>query len=77
MNKQELNKIIRAGESQFIEFKANFDNSVIETLVAFSNAKGGKIIIGVSDDYKIIGVKAGKESVQKWINEIKHKKDHQ
>ena len=30
-------------ESQTVEFKTSFDKEVIETLVAFSNAKGGTV----------------------------------
>jgi len=40
-------------ESQTVEFKPSFDKEVIETLVAFSNAKGGTVYIGVSDRGKI------------------------
>jgi len=51
-------------ESQTAEFKPSFDKEVIETLVAFSNAKGGTVYIGFSDKGKIQGVTIGKESVQ-------------
>jgi ATP-dependent DNA helicase RecG len=36
-------------ETQHIEFKPNFSNDVIETLVAFANAKGGRVFVGVDD----------------------------
>jgi ATP-dependent DNA helicase RecG len=61
-------------ETQHIEFKPNFNEDVIETLVAFANAKGGKVFIGIDD--KGIPVKnfiIGKESIQNWINEVKTK----
>jgi len=60
-------------ESQTVEFKPSFDKEVIETLVAFSNAKGGTVYIGVSDKGKIQGITIGRESIQNWINEIKSK----
>ncbi|MFH1654844.1 MAG: RNA-binding domain-containing protein [Pseudomonadota bacterium] len=60
-------------ESDKQEFKLNFGNEVIETLVAFANAKGGSVVIGVNDKGKVEGVKIGKETVQNWINEIKNK----
>jgi len=41
--------------------------------VAFSNAKGGKVYIGVSDKGKVQGITIGKESAQNWINEVKGK----
>ena len=71
MNKENLLKIIQNGEGKNLEFKSNFNNSVIETLVAFSNAVGGRVFIGVDDKGDIKGIDIGKESIQKWMNEIK------
>ena len=39
-------------ESRHIEFKPNFNEDVIETLVAFANSKGGKVLIGVDNKGK-------------------------
>jgi len=36
-------------ENQTVEFKTSFNEDVIETLVAFSNAKGGTVYVGVLD----------------------------
>ncbi len=63
--------IISQGESEIVEFKQSFSKAVIETLVAFSNSKGGKIYIGVSDNGDIKGVSVTEETVQNWINEVK------
>jgi ATP-dependent DNA helicase RecG len=61
-------------ENTFIEFKSSFNDSVIETLTAFANTKGGKVIVGVNDKGNPIeGFKVGNETIQKWINEIKVK----
>ena len=76
MTQEKLKNLISQGENEFVEFKLNFDNSAIETLVAFANHKGGKIFIGVSDKGQILGTKLGKESIQKMINEIKQKTDY-
>ena len=38
---------------------------------AFSNTKGGSIIVGVKDNGEITGVHITSESVQKWVNEMK------
>jgi ATP-dependent DNA helicase RecG len=44
------------GESQFVEFKTGLSrNQIQETVVAFSNAEGGVILIGVSDEGEIVG----------------------
>ena len=47
---------IQQGEGQYREFKVSFQKEVIETVVAFANAKGGKVFIGVDDIANIIGV---------------------
>jgi len=70
MNKEILQHIAK-GESEFLEFKTSFNKEVIETLVAYANAKGGDVIIGVSDTKKIIGVTVSEESIQNWINQMK------
>ena len=65
--------IFKAGENETVEFKSSFNNEVIETIVAFANAKGGQLFIGLSDEGTVRGVKIQPESIQKWINEIKTK----
>jgi ATP-dependent DNA helicase RecG len=60
-------------ESQTVEFKASFNEEVVEALVAFSNANGGTVYIGVSNTRKILGITVGKETIQRWINDIKNK----
>ena len=69
----ELLHIINQGESEQVEFKQNFNQQTIQTLVAFANSKGGKIILGVNDKANIIGIDLSTESIQNWQNEIKSK----
>ena len=64
--------VISAGESGTIEFKATFQKEVIETVVAFANAKGGQILIGVSDAMHIKGVVINHETLKDWLNQIKN-----
>ena len=68
---QTTEELIQQGEGQKIEFKSSFQKEVIETAVAFANAKGGKILIGVDDKGAIVGVDCNQESLQNWINQIK------
>jgi len=68
-----FHNIVQAGEGLQSEFKTSFKEDVIETLVAFSNAKGGTIYIGITDKGNISGVNIGKETLQNWINEVKIK----
>ena len=66
-------KVLPKVESSTVEFKTAFNDEVIVSLVAFSNAKGGTVFIGVSDTGKVQGITVGKETIQNWINEIKNK----
>jgi len=65
-----IEKLIKKGESETIEFKQSFGRETTETAVAFANTKGGIIFIGVSDDGKIIGTSVGKETLKDWSNQI-------
>jgi len=61
-------------ESQRIEFKASFNEDVIETLSAFANTKGGKVFVGVSNDGSLVkNFAIGDETLQQCLNEIKNK----
>jgi len=62
---------IDAGESQTQEFKSSFDKTCIETLVAFANAKGGRVLVGVTDKGIVQGTTLGKESLNEWLVQIK------
>ena len=66
-----LQSLINQGEGQSIEFKTSFQKEVIETIVAFANAKGGKVFVGVSDSGEALGIQLGKENLQNWINQVK------
>jgi ATP-dependent DNA helicase RecG len=58
MELSELISRISNGEDSFTQFKENITNGdkLSEELVAFSNAKGGLLIIGVSDNGDISGL---------------------
>jgi ATP-dependent DNA helicase RecG len=47
--KQELMQVLQEGEGQFVEFNEKADNSLTKEIVAFANASGGRIFIGVDD----------------------------
>ncbi len=73
MDLQELKSTINSGEIEKVEFKTSFNDTVIETLVAFSNFKGGVVLIGIDDNTTVKGIQTGKETLANWINEIKNK----
>ncbi len=69
-----LKHLVRNGEGQFIEFKlkSNHPEKIVREVVAFANAKGGMLIIGISDDKQILGLKYAAEDefvLQKAIDE--------
>lgn len=53
-----LEEEIAGGESKALEFKQELPGSdaVARTVVAFSNTSGGKLVIGVNDERKIVGI---------------------
>ena len=43
-------------ESEKVELKAKYTDTICKEIVAFLNANGGRIIIGVDDNGNVIGV---------------------
>ena len=66
-----LKQLLQQGENEELEFKTSFGKEAMETLAAFVNAKGGRLLIGINNDRKIVGVSVSDESLQQWINQIK------
>jgi len=58
METLELIERISNGEDSYTQFKENITNNdkLAEELVAFSNSKGGILIIGVTDNNDIVGI---------------------
>ena len=67
----DINRLLASGESQVVEFKTSFGRETIETLVAFANAQGGSVLVGVADDALVKGVTLGKETLNDWLGQIK------
>ena len=63
MIENKIQNIIKKGETETVEFKSSFGKPIIETLVAFSNYKGGSIYLGVSNNGEIIGIQLYNETV--------------
>ena len=53
MTKKEFELILQEGEGDRIEFKESLDKSFAKELVAFANAGGGRIFLGVTDKQSI------------------------
>lgn len=74
-----IEELIKKGESEILEFKSSLSRikDVIKTISAFSNTKGGSIIIGADDKGKVIGVDIGKKTAESLANKIKQNTDPQ
>ncbi len=53
-----LNALLQTPEGKTLEFKRDMSSprNVVKTLVAFANSAGGRLIIGVDDGRRLIGV---------------------
>lgn len=58
-----LKDLVRRGEGTYLEFKlkTNHPEKIVRGIVAFANTYGGIMLIGVSDDRKIPGLKYADE----------------
>jgi len=79
MTEHELTQLIKKGESQTLEFKTSLRlrNEIGETISAFSNTNSGIVLVGVSDEGKILGVEIGKKTVEDLANYVKENTDPQ
>jgi ATP-dependent DNA helicase RecG len=66
----ELKELVEAGESETVEFKPTFNTDVIETAVAFANTRGGRILIGISDEGAPLAQSFGHEALRDYVNRI-------
>ncbi len=71
--KHNLKILLNTLENDNIEFKESLSlwKEIIETVSAFSNHKGGIILIGVKDNGSIIGLTIGKSTIEDITNKIK------
>ena len=69
MNSEQLIKnLIKQGEGEQLEFKQVIRKDIIgKSVCAFLNHEGGQVLIGVSDQKKVVGI----SDVEKWQKESK------
>lgn len=56
MTQHEFDTILQSGEGYKTEFKRNVNTDLYKELVAFANASGGRIFIGIEDNGTVSGV---------------------
>ena len=64
-------------ESETLEFKKSVGEwkEIIETISAFSNTRGGEILIGINNSGELKGVEIGKNTFEDLTNKIKENTD--
>ena len=74
MVSRELQNKIAQGEGYYTEFKRNVNSDLKKELVAFANASGGNIFLGIEDDGTIYGIQHDNQLISK-IQEIANECD--
>ncbi len=75
---EELLKLIENGETEYVEFKSSLrwdyreekvnkalEDVILKSIAAFSNAKGGTLLIGVNDNMEVIGLEPDFKTLKK------------
>jgi len=75
MTKRELQNLIKEKENIELKSSLSLINEIIEAISAFSNASGGKVIIGVNNAGKVLGVEIGKNTIEHLANRIAQNTD--
>lgn len=67
-----IEELIEKEESETLEFKKSLSEwkEIVETVSAFSNTKGGIIVVGLDDNKNLIGVNIGKGTIEDLTNKI-------
>jgi len=67
-----LKELVKKDESETLEFKKSLSEwkEIIETISAFSNTKGGTIVVGIDNKGKVHGVAMGKNTIEDLTNKI-------
>lgn len=73
----DLDALRKAGESQTLEFKKSFSEQeeIIDTLVAFANARGGMVLVGIDPKppHQVVGVSLGDNTLERFDNRSREK----
>src|SRR3990167_9100972 len=75
MDLEQIKELVKQGESHTLEFKKSTSQlqGVFQTLCGFLNGQGGTVLIGVSNEGKIVGQKVTdntRKEIAKEINKI-------
>jgi len=73
MNETELKKLTASGETEVVEFKEIPNESFFENISAFTNTRGGVILIGIDKNGNIKGVDPSAKFLEDLTNRIVNK----
>ena len=58
-------------ETEAIELKQDYSESIRKDIIAFANTNGGTIYVGVTDSGKVVGVKSPDQMIQRIGNMVR------
>jgi ATP-dependent DNA helicase RecG len=70
MTRKDIQSLIKERETVELKSSLSLINEIVEAVSAFSNTEGGKIIVGVSNAGKVLGVEIGKGTIENLANTI-------
>ncbi len=73
INEEELKKLLERGETETIEFKEVANKGFYKTISAFSNTKGGIILLGIDKNSNIKGAEQSNRFLEDLTNRIVNK----
>lgn len=68
--KKDISVFLSLGEGQTVEFKEIMNEGVLKTISAFANTNGGTILIGISDQGKVLGYSLKDDEVENLVNRV-------
>lgn len=74
-----ISELLRDDETENVEFKTSLSemDEILKTISAFSNKRGGTILVGVTNDRNVVGVDIGRNTLERLANNIRRETDPQ
>ena len=66
----QIDAMLQAGESETVEFKAQWTDAVLETAAAFANTRGGTLLVGVDDNGQVVGLDVTEAKLRTYSNQL-------
>ena len=70
MMASDIDTLVQSGESEKVEFKAQWTEAVLETVAAFANTRGGTLLVGVDADGNIVGTDLNETALRTFSNQL-------